>query len=70
MGYTDIEESLYKPPYWMQSYTNLVHCKYCDAVYTKGTKFVKVESRTNGTNLPTFRYIRDCKQDVCPMCEK
>lgn len=69
MGYTEFDEG-YKPPTWMELYKNLKHCKFCNAVYNKNTKFVKVRSLSTGTQTPTFSYVRDCKENVCPCCEK
>lgn len=58
MGYTDIEESLYKPPQWMQLYNNLTHCKFCNAVYTKDTKFVKVATKLLYLPFDIFEIVR------------
>lgn len=69
MGYTELDDG-YRPPAWMSLYNNLKHCKHCDAVYNATTKYAKVIPTSNGTQTPTFNYIRDCKENVCPCCEK
>jgi len=60
----------YAPPEWMKSNPNLAHCPYCDAVYSKNTKWVKVRHINNGTCPTIKKYIRDCKPNACPMCER
>jgi hypothetical protein len=69
MGYTELDDG-YRAPAWISLYNNLAHCKFCDAVYTKGAKYAKVRDISTGTNTPSFSFVRDCKENVCPCCEK
>ena len=69
MGYTEIDEG-YPTPAWLSLYNNVAHCKHCDAVYNTTEKYVKVRPTSKGTQTPTFSYVRNCKENVCPNCEK
>lgn len=64
------QQTLYQPPSWMSKYDNLTHCKHCNAVYNKNTKFVKVRDISCGTESFQYEYLRDCKPNVCPNCER
>lgn len=70
MGYTDIDEGTYSPPGWMSLYKKLKHCKFCNTVYNIDIEYAKVRSISSGTSTPTFSYVRKCKENVCPCCEK
>lgn len=69
MGYSEIEEG-YRAPAWMSLYNNLAHCKHCDCVYNTTVKYAKVRSNSTGTQTPTFSFVRNCKENVCPNCER
>ena len=63
-------DAVYKPPGWIKKYSSLAHCSYCDAVYSKDTKWVKVRHFNNGTWPTEKQYVRDCIPNTCPMCER
>jgi len=63
-------DAVYAPPEWMSKYPTLAHCSYCDAVYSKDTEWVKVRHINEGTRPTQKQYVRDCKPNSCPMCER
>lgn len=70
MRYTDIESQYYKQPYWIANKPDLKHCKFCNAIYNKHAKFVKVIDMSVGTETPRYTKISDCKPNICPICER
>lgn len=61
--------SLYKTPTLGEIrhklYPNLIHCKNCDALYSKG-KYCKVryDEGTSGA----YQVLGNCKDNACPIC--